>query len=259
MANPRINRDLEENESYRHKKNLKILLILQREKDFSDDYSQKSDEAERNMKFDTYQQYHEHMLSKITFSMVETFKKNLRKDMARSFVAGSTIMDDLNLSSPRKINKVPGTSLSNLGSIDQPRRKNLKKFRLGDKQMKNLQKAFGEEKITKNDVINCLKESKHINILPYSIHSKSIIFLTVLESDLTMPLEFKHILIENVNRFTKEKHVFRKLEENAKKYYLVKVLRDIMRNYHRVIQRYHTKCRLFVEDNYDIICIERTK
>lgn len=74
-----------------------------------------------------------------------------------------------------------------------------------------------------------------------------------------MPLEFKHILIENVNRFNKEKAEFKKLEENAKNYYLVKVLRDIMRNYHRIISKYNTKCRLFIEDNYDTICIERTK
>jgi len=76
---------------------------------------------------------------------------------------------------------------------------------------------------------------------------------------MTMPLEFKHILIENVNRFNKEKSYFRKLEESAKKYYLVKVLRDIMRNYHVLIQRYNAKCQLFIEDNYDTICIERTK
>jgi hypothetical protein len=135
MANPRINRDLEENKTYAHKRQLKILLILQKEKDFSDDYSQKSDEVERNMKFNSYKDYHDHMLSKITFSMVETFKKNLRKDMASSFVAGSTIMDDLDLQSPKK--GVMGTSLSRIKS-PKLKKKIYKKFKLGEKQIKNL-------------------------------------------------------------------------------------------------------------------------
>lgn len=172
MANPRVNRDLEENESYRHKKHLKIMLIIQKEKDYSDGYDQDKDSEEKNLKFDTYQEYHSYMLSKITFSMVETFKKNLRKDMSRSFVAGSTIMDDLNIHSPKKSKQnAQGTSLSNLGSVGL--KKGPRKFKLGDKQMKHIQKMFGEEKITKQEVIQSLKEAKHINILPYSQHSKN--------------------------------------------------------------------------------------
>jgi hypothetical protein len=50
-----------------------------------------------------------------------------------------------------------------------------------------------------------------------------------------MPLEFKHILVENVNRFNREKLFFKRLEEHKKKYYLYRVLRDIRRNYYRVI------------------------
>lgn len=103
MANPRINRDLAENDTYRYKKSLKILLILQKEKDYSNDfYTSKDEETEKSMKFKNYKQYHEFMLSKITFSMVETFKRNLRKDMSRSFTRGSTILEDLNLSSPNQ-------------------------------------------------------------------------------------------------------------------------------------------------------------
>ena len=114
------------------------------------------------------------MLRNITFSMVETFKKNLRKDMARSFVAGSTIMDDLKLNSPKKssLSKQNIPSISNLPSSGPERRKFFKAFKLGDKQMKVIQKAFGEEKITRSDVLQGLKECKNINILPYSIHSK---------------------------------------------------------------------------------------
>jgi hypothetical protein len=169
MANPRINRDLEENDSYRHKKHLKILLILKREKDFSDGYTQERDLREKNLKFRNYNDYRDHMLSKITFSMVETFKKNLRKDMAKSFIPGSTLMDDLQLGSPlKKSSKLNMSSISNLPSSGPSRRKFLKKFKLGDKQMKAIQKAFGDVKISKNDVMESLKESKSINILPYS-------------------------------------------------------------------------------------------
>lgn len=57
--------------------------------------------------------------------------------------------------------------------MDNPAKKKMvKKFKLGDKQMKNLQKAFGDEKITKAEVISSIKEAKSINILPYTEHSK---------------------------------------------------------------------------------------
>lgn len=128
------------------------------------------------------------MLQGITFSMVETFKANLSKEMQADFEIKSGSLENLYAKSPHKVSR-PTERMS-----DEHEAYAASKFKLGEKQMKILQKELDDKKLTKSDVLHAIIETKNLNVLPYTQHSEfKFPVSNLLGGDLTLPLEFKHL------------------------------------------------------------------
>lgn len=81
MANPRANKDIEDNDCYKFLKYLKIVYALYKCKQNPEFGFNHQEDSKKYKNFNGYSDYHRHMLQGITFSMVETFKANLAKEM----------------------------------------------------------------------------------------------------------------------------------------------------------------------------------
>jgi hypothetical protein len=104
MANPRANKDIEDNNCYKHLKYLKIVYALYKWKEKPEfGYQALEDTKTQQATFSDYHDYHRHMLKGITFSMVETFKANLAKEMSNDFEIHSGSLDNFYAKSPTKI------------------------------------------------------------------------------------------------------------------------------------------------------------
>jgi hypothetical protein len=172
MANPRANKDIEDNTCYKYTNYLKIIFALYKWKDNPDfglgAYTSIQEDPKKQRIFSNYHDYHGYMLQGITFSMVDTFKANLAKEMKEMHedfehkVGSAEYLSN----SPVKVSRH-----ENEGGLGL-------KLKLGDKQMKILQKELDDKKLTKSDILEALTQTKHLNVLPYTLHSRFSFFFS---------------------------------------------------------------------------------